>query len=100
QFCRQHTTAQNTAEVYDAAHLNTMVATSSRSPADAGGGVVADVRGIKRKHDECPGSGSCAVVGTHRCVYPSPRPGGTMLPLLPAQISTGADGGVSPDAKA
>ncbi|CAM9765281.1 unnamed protein product [Sphacelaria rigidula] len=100
QCCQQHTSAHNIATVHSAAQLNPIVAISSRSTMEAGGGFVADVRAIKRKRDECPGSGSCAVVGTHRCVYAGHRRGVTTPQLLSAQKPSGADGTVCSEVKA
>ncbi|CAM9786731.1 unnamed protein product [Sphacelaria rigidula] len=99
QCCRQHNITHNAGTVHNAAKLNIMVDPTSRRPTDVGGSFVADVHGIGCTRAGCSASGSCAVVGTRRCVCQRTRRGGTTLPLPSAQVPSGADAQVSPEAR-
>ncbi|CAM9673890.1 unnamed protein product [Sphacelaria rigidula] len=90
-FCPQHANAHNTDGMSDTTKLNSEKDAYSRSPAEGGGGSVADARGTKRKRAAFLGPVGSDAVGAHRRGCAGLRQG-VRTPLLLGYPPSRADG--------
>lgn len=99
QPCRPSATSHNAYIVSDTGEPTSEMSSSCHDPKKGRGGNVAHVQDKKRKHAARPASIASECVGARWSVCPGPRQTGTTPQLLSGQMSTGAEGKVSPAAR-